>query len=160
MPRLAPKLTILAALILLTIPACSSKSGPTTPTTSAPTSTPATGAASPTGTSSPMATPTTTATTSGAPSAAPVAGTQITISKFLYSPVNLQVKPGATVTVVNQDPVAHTVTADSGTGGIAFDSKTINASASGTFTAPTTPGTYPYGCTFHPQMHGVLTVAS
>jgi plastocyanin len=156
-PRLAPKLTILAALILLAIPACSSKSGPTAGTSS---SAPATATTSPTGTSSPMATPSSTATTSGAPSAAPVAGTQITISKFLYSPVNLQVKPGATITVTNQDPVAHTVTAESGSSGIAFDSKTINANASGTFTAPTTPGTYPYICTFHPQMHGILTVTA
>jgi plastocyanin len=70
------------------------------------------------------------------------------------------VKPGATVTVVNQDPVPHTVTAESTSGGIPFDSGTINANASGTFTAPTAPGTYRYGCSFHPQMHGVLTVSS
>ncbi|OLE23256.1 MAG: hypothetical protein AUG49_16610 [Catenulispora sp. 13_1_20CM_3_70_7] len=65
-------------------------------------------------------------------------------------------KPGAMVTVVNQDPVAHTVTAESGSG---FDSGTINGNASGMFTAPTTPGTYRYICIFHSQMHGVLTVS-
>lgn len=172
MPRLASKLTVLAALVVLTLPACSSDkstkpspgtlptataspTGPaspaTTPTTSAPATSPAT-----------AMTPTTPATTtaSGAPSGAAVAGTQITISKFLYSPVNLQVKPGATVTVVNQDSVAHTVTAESGSGGAAFDTGTINGNASGTFTAPTTPGTYRYICIFHSQMHGILTVSS
>jgi len=28
-----------------------------------------------------------------------------------------------------------------------------------TFTAPAKAGTYPLTCDFHPQMHGVLTVA-
>jgi plastocyanin len=101
--------------------------------------------------------PTATATGTNAP---PVAGTQIVISGFLYNPVNLMVKPGATVTVVNQDAVAHTVTASPTGGGIPFDTGTINGGATGTFTAPTTPGTYPYICTFHAKMHGVLTVSS
>ncbi|NUP51619.1 MAG: hypothetical protein HOW97_30520 [Catenulispora sp.] len=150
MPRPAPKLIVLAALVMLTLPACSS--GPYgKPAVSNPTAT----SASPQET---VTTPTspTTPTASALPSAAPVAGTQIVISKFLYSPVNLQVKPGATVTVVNQDPVAHTVTAESAS---AFDSGTINANATGTFTAPTTPGTYRYICIFHSQMHGILTVS-
>lgn len=154
MPRLAPKLAVLAALVVLTLPACSS--GPySAPSTSATTTSgaPTSGALSPT-TASPT-TPTT-PTETGAPAAAPVAGTQIVISKFLYSPVNLQVKPGAKVTVVNQDPVAHTVTAEGGSG---FDSGTIGGNASGAFTAPTAPGTYRYICVFHSQMHGVLTVS-
>src|SRR4051812_39909790 len=123
MPRLAPKLTLLTALVVLTLAACSSgpysKPSPSTPTASSP---------SPTRSTSPTATSPTTPTESGTPSAAPVAGTQIVISKFLYSPVNLQVKPGATITVVNQDPVAHPVTAASGSG---FDSGTINGNATG-----------------------------
>ena len=102
-------------------------------------------------------TPSATATPAGG-AAAPVAGTQIVIDKFLYSPVNLMVKAGAKVTVANHDAVAHTVTASATSGGITFDTGTINAGATGTFTAPTTPGTYPYGCTFHAQMHGILTV--
>ena len=28
----------------------------------------------------------------------------------------------------------------------------------GTFTAPTEPGTYPYHCIFHGNMHGTITV--
>jgi plastocyanin len=151
MPHLAPKLAVLTALAVLSLPACSS--GPH----SAPSpSTPTAPSASTSPTTSPTATASTTPTESGAPSTAPVAGTQIVISKFLYSPVNLQVKPGATVTVVNQDPVAHTVTAETGSG---FDSGTINGNATGTFTAPTTPGTYRYICIFHSQMHGILTVS-
>jgi len=169
-PRLAPKPTVLAALValtVLTLPACaSSNSGPTSAGTSSATSTASTAgtptatSTSPTAAGSATATGTAAPTAVGGPSAAPVEGTQIVISKFLYSPVNLKVKPGAMITVMNQDPVAHTVTAQSGAGGIAFDSGTINGNASGTFTAPATPGTYPYICIFHAQMHGILTVSS
>ena len=151
MPRPAPKLIILAVLVMLTLPACSS-SPYRHPSPTAPTAT----TASPTAGASPTATSPTTPTEAGSPTAAPVAGTEIAISKFLYSPVNLQVKPGATVTVHNQDPVAHTVTSESAS---AFDSGTINGNATGTFVAPTTPGTYRYICIFHSQMHGILTVS-
>jgi len=58
------------------------------------------------------------------------------------------------ITVVNQDEEAHTVTADSGG---AFDDK-ATAGASTRFQAPTKPGTYPFHCTYHSNMHGVLVV--
>lgn len=166
MSRLAPKPTALAAVValtvlsVLTLPGCaSSNSGPTSSSSPSPVGVSPT-SSTPTAAVPPPGSGTTSGAASGGASAAPVEGTQIVINKFLYSPVNLKVKPGATVTVMNQDPVAHTVTAQSGAGGIAFDSGTINANASGTFTAPTTPGTYPYICIFHAQMHGILTVSS
>jgi plastocyanin len=52
------------------------------------------------------------------------------------------------------DGEAHTVTADSAK---AFDVK-VGAGSVTTFTAPTTPGSYPFHCTYHGNMHGVLIV--
>jgi plastocyanin len=77
----------------------------------------------------------------------------IHISKFAYQ-VPGSVSPGATVTVMNMDGEAHTVTADSGS---AFDT-TIDPGASSTFTAPMKPGSYPFHCTYHGNMHGTLVV--
>lgn len=93
----------------------------------------------------------TSATTSqSAPAGQPAT---ITIASFTFTGP-LTVSPGATVTVTNTDTADHTVTAD-GAG-------TFNVQAPGgktvTFTAPTTPGTYPYHCSIHPQMHGTLIV--
>jgi plastocyanin len=79
----------------------------------------------------------------------------ITISSFAYSG-RLSVKAGTTVTVVNNDSVAHTLT-DKATH--LFDTGNIPANGGkATFTAPTKPGTYPFGCTYHPNMSGTLTV--
>lgn len=79
----------------------------------------------------------------------------ITIVGFKYSPVELTVSPGQTVTVSNTDQVGHSVTSDDGT---SFDTSIINEGQSKTFVAPTTPGQYPYHCSVHPNMTGVLTV--
>jgi plastocyanin len=64
------------------------------------------------------------------------------------------VKPGASITIMNEDTVNHTVTADSGG---AFD-VTVNAGSSAKLTAPSKPGNYPYHCSFHAEMHGTLVV--
>lgn len=88
--------------------------------------------------------------------ASPTAGTAaatITIKDFAYGDP-LTVAPGAAVTVTNMDTAAHTVTADAGS---AFDVE-AKGGGTGTFTAPTKPGSYPFHCTFHPGMHGVLIV--
>ena len=74
------------------------------------------------------------------------------ISGFAYQ-VPASVSPGATVSVMNMDGEAHTVTADEG----AFD-VVVAGGATSTFTAPTTPGTYAFHCTYHANMHGVLVV--
>ncbi|NEK93632.1 hypothetical protein GCU67_05505 [Modestobacter muralis] len=81
------------------------------------------------------------------------AETVITIEDFAYG-VPESVSPGATVTVMNMDSEAHTVTADEGD---AFDA-VVTGSATGTFTAPTTPGSYPFFCAYHSNMRGVLVV--
>jgi plastocyanin len=78
----------------------------------------------------------------------------ITIKDFKYSGPS-SVKPGATVMVMNEDSMAHTVTADDSSGG--FDVK-VDANSMATFTAPSKAGDYAYHCTFHSNMHGTLTV--
>jgi plastocyanin len=83
-----------------------------------------------------------------ATSSAPV----ITIKDFGFTTPS-SVGPGAKVSVNNMDTVAHTVTADSGN---AFDNPAPPGNSS--FTAPTKPGSYPFHCNIHPEMHGILVV--
>jgi plastocyanin len=92
-------------------------------------------------------------------SSAPAAGsgttggsaTAITIKDFTFT-TPASVSPGATVTVHNMDGLEHTVTADGGD----FDSPA--PAGNSTFTAPTKPGSYPFHCSIHPEMHGTLVV--
>jgi plastocyanin len=77
----------------------------------------------------------------------------MTISGFAFS--TLTVKPGTLVTVLNQDNVSHTVKVN----GTNVD-VTVAGGGHATFTAPAKAGTYPLTCDFHPDMHGVLTVAA
>ncbi|SEB78940.1 cupredoxin domain-containing protein [Rhodococcus koreensis] len=78
---------------------------------------------------------------------------EIVISGFAYT-VPATVAPGAQVTIRNTDTAEHTVTAD--TGGT-FDIE-IEGGETATLTVPPTPGTYPFHCTYHSNMHGNLTV--
>jgi plastocyanin len=90
----------------------------------------------------------------GSSAAAPAAaGNTITIQSFAFG-TPLTVKPGQTVAVTNLDSAPHTVTADDGH---SFDAK-AGPGGSGSFTAPTAPGSYAFHCTVHPSMHGMLTV--
>ncbi len=94
------------------------------------------------------------ATTKPAPTASVTGSSpaEILIKDFKYQGGET-VSPGAEITVTNEDIEAHTITADTGN---AFDAN-IQA-GTGTFTAPTEPGTYPYHCIFHGNMKGILTV--
>jgi plastocyanin len=95
-----------------------------------------------------------TATGSATVSGPAASATGITIQDFSYqTPVS--VSPGAKVTVTNMDSAAHTVTADEGS---AFDVQVQGSGGTGTFTAPSKAGSYPFHCTFHANMHGTLTV--
>lgn len=78
----------------------------------------------------------------------------ITIRNFDFG-TPLTVSPGAMVSVTNMDSAGHTVTADQGS---AFDVDVKGSGGTATFTAPSAPGTYTYHCTYHPNMHGTLTV--
>ena len=99
------------------------------------------------------------ATTEPAPTASGTGSTpaaepaEILIKGFKYQGGET-VSPGAEITGTNEDKEPHTVTADTGD---AFD-VTIKGGGTTTFTAPTEPGTYPYHCTFHGNMKGILTV--
>jgi plastocyanin len=101
-------------------------------------------------------------THSGAPSstspAAGASGATIVIKNFTFHPSTLAVKAGATVTVHNEDPTTHTVTAVSPHSG-AFNTGDIPAGATVSFTAPTIPGSYPYICMIHQFMTGNLDVS-
>jgi plastocyanin len=123
--------TLLGAALLLA--ACSS-SGSATSTTKAP-STPS--------------------TATGSSSSGSTGTDAITIKNFAFAPSSVTVAPGATVTVTNKDQVAHTVTSTKGD----FDTGDIGSGQSKTFTAPKTPGSYPYICSIHQYMTGTLVVS-
>ena len=91
---------------------------------------------------------------SGASTQTASAGNAVKISNYKFSPSSIAVKPGAGVSVTNEDSVPHTVTADDGhsfdTGDLAQgQSRTISVSKA---------GSYAYHCTVHPYMHGTLVV--
>jgi plastocyanin len=88
----------------------------------------------------------------GGAAPAPSAGTTVEISDFTFSAPTAG--PGAAVTVSHADGVPHTVSADDGS----FESGTVGGGATGTFVAPSAPGTYQFHCEIHPQMNGTLTV--
>jgi plastocyanin len=134
MRRLA--LAASAAALAVLLASCSSSSHSTAPTSTQPTATQ----------SSP-----TTATSSGSSTS----GASITISGFAFGGT-MTVKAGEKVTVANKDSVAHTLT-DKATH--MFDTGNIDGGGgTGSFTAPSKPGRYPFGCTYHPNMHGTLIV--
>ncbi|HEX7051172.1 MAG TPA: cupredoxin family copper-binding protein [Longimicrobiales bacterium] len=108
------------------------------------------------GTSEPVAAtppPPTRRVASPAGAAAGADTTTATIKNLAFAPAEIQVAPGTTVVWTNNDPLAHTVTADDGT----FDSGNIEPGASWSHTF-TEPGRYAYHCTPHPFMTAVVVV--
>lgn len=80
---------------------------------------------------------------------------KVSISNFAFSPANITVKKGTTVTWTNEDSIAHTVTeTDNQTGP---NSNDLAKGKSYTFTY-NTAGTFKYHCTVHPEMVGTVTV--
>lgn len=71
-----------------------------------------------------------------------------------YRPASLTVAVGDSVVWVNKDPFPHTATAQAG-----FDSKEIPVEKSWQYTA-TSPGEFPYVCSYHPTMKGTLRVTA
>lgn len=98
------------------------------------------------------------ATTPSSSTAAPSGGSSggapaVTISNFAFSPADLTVKVGDSVTWTNNDSVAHTVTGDKAE----FDSGSIAPGA--TFSHKfDTAGTISYHCSVHPSMTAKITV--
>ena len=79
----------------------------------------------------------------------------ITISNFMFNPMSITVKEGASVAVTNKDDVTHTLTSTTG----AFNTNDIPGSTTVHFTAPMKPGTYHYICSIHQYMTGTIVVA-
>lgn len=138
----APGLVVTAAALALAGCGNPGMSGTGPQTTAAPPASEQSTSA-PAATSGPSSSPT---------SSAAAAPAEIRIKGFKYLGTET-VSPGAKITVTNEDIEAHTITADTGT---AF-AATIQV-GTGTFTAPTEPGTYPYHCNFHGNMKSTLTV--
>jgi plastocyanin len=86
---------------------------------------------------------------------AAVAGvTQVRMENFAFTPANIVIDAGTTVTWTNYDSVAHTVTSDGG-GVLGSPLLGKNKTFSHTFDKP---GEYRYHCTPHPNMQGLVTV--
>lgn len=79
------------------------------------------------------------------------AGDSVSIQGFAFEPPDLQIAAGTEVTWTNDDPTAHTVTADDGS----FDSGAIEPGK--TFSVAI-DGSVTYFCAIHPTMKGSITV--
>jgi plastocyanin len=88
--------------------------------------------------------------------AAPAPAAQTTtvhIRNFAYVPQNVTVHAGTTITFVNDDDEAHTVSATDKT----FDSGGLDTNQKWQHTFKT-PGKFNYFCEMHPYMKGTVTV--
>jgi plastocyanin len=77
---------------------------------------------------------------------------KVTIDNFTFSPVELNLKVGDTVTWTNHDDIPHTVVSAG-----KFRSKTMDTDGSFSFTF-TSAGEYKYFCSLHPHMTGTIKV--
>ena len=90
----------------------------------------------------------------GPPAGVPEGGlVRARIRNLAFGPARIEVVAGTTVEWTNEDPVAHTVTADEG----AFDSGLLEPGAVWRRRFEV-PGEYPFHCTPHPFMRGVVVV--
>jgi plastocyanin len=87
--------------------------------------------------------------------AAPVGAsdTEVKIDNFTFVPQHVTVKPGTTVTWVNDDDIPHAIAAT----GKEFRSKVLDTNDKYSFTF-TTAGTFEYFCSLHPHMTGTIVV--
>ncbi len=82
----------------------------------------------------------------------PVGETEVTIEKFAFTPAEVTVKAGSTVTWVNRDELPHSVAGD----GFSSDMLDKDMQFSHTYTEP---GSYDYICPLHPaHMKGRVIV--
>lgn len=81
-------------------------------------------------------------------------------SPKFFDPLPVDVKPGSTVTWVNDDSAPHTATSgspDSGPSG-KFDTGIIGPGQSSDQVMPASSGVFEYYCTLHPYMKGMINV--
>lgn len=84
-----------------------------------------------------------------------VVQSQISIKNFSFDPQSITIKPGTTVTWINNDSVPHTITSDPD--GATFKSQTLQPGEKFQFTFASA-GTFPYHCSIHPSMQGNIVV--
>lgn len=89
----------------------------------------------------------------GSTSEAATLQVEVKIDSFAFAPPTITIAAGTTVRWINQDEIPHTVVS----GDKSFKSKVLDTHEefSNTFT---TPGTYTYFCSIHPQMKGKIVV--
>lgn len=81
---------------------------------------------------------------------------RVDMRNIRFEPADVVVRRGGTITWINRDALAHTVTKTSGPG-TRFDSGTVPGG--GTYRRTfTTPGVIRYVCTIHPNQTGTITV--
>jgi plastocyanin len=97
----------------------------------------------------------TSATTTTAGATTTAAGTEfaVVMESFTFTPAELTVPVGATVTWTNRHGARHDVVAADGT----FESPLFGEGETFSFTF-TAAGEYPYVCTIHPGMEGTIIV--
>jgi plastocyanin len=88
-----------------------------------------------------------------APTAAASPAAVVHIKDFAFAPPSVTVKTGDTVRFINDDGVAHTVTASDKS----FDSGNMNQSQTWNYTFAKA-GTYAYVCAYHTYMKGTVIV--
>ena len=86
---------------------------------------------------------------------APATDAEVQIDQYAFLPPRIAVKPGTTVTWTNEDDAPHTVASSAKL----FKSKALDTGDKFSFTF-TTPSTYAYFCSLHPQMTGTVTVGA
>lgn len=82
------------------------------------------------------------------------ASARVTVQDVKYSPETIEIRKGETIEWDNKDLTPHTVTSQEG-GELNSDSIEPDASWTHTFAQP---GTFPYYCTYHPEMKGTIIV--
>ncbi|MCL5987210.1 MAG: cupredoxin domain-containing protein [Actinobacteria bacterium] len=78
---------------------------------------------------------------------------EISMKDNKFDPANAEVKTGTVITFINNDSVTHHVKAEAE----AFESGDLEPGQKWT-TVISNPGEYPYSCSLHPEMNGVITV--
>jgi amicyanin len=84
---------------------------------------------------------------------APAATPSVHIDNFSFTPAEITISPGTTLTWTNGDDIPHTVVASNK----AFRSKVMDTDQQFSFTF-TAAGTYEYFCSLHPHMKGKVVV--
>jgi plastocyanin len=83
---------------------------------------------------------------------------KIIIRNFMFRPTNPDVRPGERIEVTNEDSVTHTLTAGPARHQNLFSTGDVGPGQTRVISAPRQAGMYPFYCTIHPWMIGVLIV--